>query len=59
MDVPLRQRQWVQTARGLPFDVLHLVDAEVLRPSPRSGDVLVKVKAVAFNQESVPQLSVS
>ena len=50
MDIPSRQRQWEQRARGLPFDVLHIAEVDVLRPSPRSDDVLIHVKAVGFNQ---------
>ena len=50
MDIPLRQRRWEQRARGLPFDVLHIAEVDVLRPSPGSDDVLIHVKAVGFNQ---------
>ena len=49
MSIPETQQKWVQVAKGLPTEVLRLVDAPVERPAPGSGDVLVEVKAVAFN----------
>ncbi|KAF7978118.1 hypothetical protein HWV62_1541 [Athelia sp. TMB] len=49
MSIPENQQKWVQVAKGLPTEVLRLVDAPVERPAPGSGDVLVEVKAVAFN----------
>ena len=50
MDIPSRQKQWEQRGRGLPFDVLHIAEVNVLKPAPGSDDVLIHVKAVGFNQ---------
>lgn len=42
LTIPKTQRQWQQTGRGLPKDVLKLVeDAPV--PTPAKGEVLIKV----------------
>ncbi|KZP20809.1 NAD(P)-binding protein [Athelia psychrophila] len=49
MEIPTKQQKVVQVAKGLPADVLRIVDAPVERPAPGSGDILVQVRAVAFN----------
>ena len=48
MDIPSRQKQWEQRGRGLPFDILHIAEVNVLRSAPGSDDVLIQVKAVGF-----------
>lgn len=53
MNIPARHIQWEQRARGSVLEVLHPVEADVLRPKPNSGDVLVQVKAVGLEYSYV------
>lgn len=59
MAIPAQQQKCVQVARGLPADVLRIVEAPVEHPTPGSGDILVQVKAVAFNHLSVALLFIA